>query len=191
LESEVNGEKINELNNRIKNDNQLIDNLNKLLLFEKEKNQILTKENQKLNDDINLLKINKFQLENEKNKFKEKIIILEKELNNKNSEINDYIIQIKKLNEDKNEIISINPGEKILSILFITQGNQDISNYSMACKDTDLFVKLEERLYNDYPNYKNHENYFMVNTRRILRFKTLKENKIKNNDIISVFAVDL
>ena len=191
MESEVNGEKINELNNRIKNDNQLIDNLNKLLLFEKEKNQILTKENQKLNDDINLLKINKFQLENEKNKFKEKIIILEKELNNKNSEINDYIIQIKKLNEDKNEIISINPGEKILSILFITQGNQDISNYSMACKDTDLFVKLEERLYNDYPNYKNHENYFMVNTRRILRFKTLKENKIKNNDIISVFAVDL
>ena len=191
MESEVNGEKINELKNRIKNDNQLIDNLNKLLLFEKEKNQILTKENQKLNDDINLLKINKFQLENEKNKFKEKIIILEKELNNKNSEINDYIIQIKKLNEDKNEIISINPGEKILSILFITQGNQDISNYSMACKDTDLFVKLEERLYNDYPNYKNHENYFMVNTRRILRFKTLKENKIKNNDIISVFAVDL
>ena len=191
MESEVNGEKINELNNRIKNDNQLIDNLNKLLLFEKEKNQILTKENQKLNDAINLLKINKFQLENEKNKFKEKIIILEKELNNKNSEINDYIIQIKKLNEDKNEIISINPGEKILSILFITQGNQDISNYSMACKDTDLFVKLEERLYNDYPNYKNHENYFMVNTRRILRFKTLKENKIKNNDIISVFAVDL
>ena len=191
MESEVNGEKINELNNRIKNDNQLIDNLNKLLLFEKEKNQILTKENQKLNDDINLLKINKFQLENEKNKFKEKIITLEKELNNKNSEINDYIIQIKKLNEDKNEIISINPGEKILSILFITQGNQDISNYSMACKDTDLFVKLEERLYNDYPNYKNHENYFMVNTRRILRFKTLKENKIKNNDIISVFVVDL
>ena len=159
-----------------------------MLLFEKEKNQILTKENQKLNDDLNLLKINKFQLENEINKFKEKIIQLEKELSNKNSEINDYIIQIKKLNEDKNEIISINPGEKILSILFITQGNQDISNYSMACKDTDLFVKLEERLYNDYPKYRNYETFFMVNTRRILRFQTLEENKIKSGDIITLFV---
>ena len=30
----------------------------------------------------------------------------------------------------------------------------------------------------------------MVNARRIFRFKTLEENKIKNNDIIHLFPID-
>ena len=70
----------------------------------------------------------------------------------------------------------------------MTQGNQDIVNYTIPCKSTDLFVRLEERLYNDYPKYRNYETFFMVNTRRILRFKTLEENKIKSGDIISLFT---
>ena len=57
----------------------------------------------------------------------------------------------------------------------------------MVCKNTDLFVKLEERLYNDFPKYKNYQNFFMVNVKGILRFKTIEENGIKNNDIISIF----
>ena len=69
----------------------------------------------------------------------------------------------------------------------MTQGNQDIVNFTIPCKSTDLFVRLEERLYNDYPKYRNFETFFMVNTRRILRFKTL-ENKIKSGDIISLFT---
>ena len=36
-------------------------------------------------------------------------------------------------------------------------GNQDISNYSMPCKKGDLFIKLEEKLYNDFPKYKNYD----------------------------------
>ena len=57
----------------------------------------------------------------------------------------------------------------------------------MACKSSDLLVRLEERLYDDFPKYKNYETYFMVNASRIYRFKTLEENNIKNNDIISLF----
>ena len=72
----------------------------------------------------------------------------------------------------------------------MTQGNQDIINYSMACKTTDLFSSLEERLYQDYPNYRNIEKIFMVNTNRISRNKTLEENNIKNNDIINIFPID-
>ena len=80
------------------------------------------------------------------------------------------------------------PGkEKILAVLFISQGNNDIFNYTMACKNTDLFVKLEERLYNDFPKYKNYQTFFKVDVRGILRFKTIEENGIKNNDIISIF----
>ena len=69
----------------------------------------------------------------------------------------------------------------------MTQGNQDIINYSMACRTTDLFSSLEERLYQDFPNYRNVEKIFMVNANRISKNKTLEENNIKNNDIISLF----
>ena len=69
-------------------------------------------------------------------------------------------------------------------------GNQDIGHYAVVCKNTDLFVRLEEKLYNDYPQFKNYETYFEVKTKRIKRFKTLDENKIKNGDIINVFIVE-
>jgi len=95
--------------------------------------------------------------------------------------------------KDKSELDNNNKkseSEKIISVLFMAQGNQDIINYSMACKTTDLFSSLEERLYQDYPNYRNIEKIFMVNTNRISRNKTLEENNIKNNDIINIFPID-
>ena len=66
----------------------------------------------------------------------------------------------------------------------MTQGNQDIINYSMACRTTDLFVSLEERLYQDFPKYRNITNIFKINDNKIFKDKTLEENNIKNNDII-------
>jgi len=54
----------------------------------------------------------------------------------------------------------------------------------MICKNTEKFIRLEEKLYNDYPKYSESENYFMVNGNRVSRFKTLDENKIKNSDNI-------
>ena len=95
--------------------------------------------------------------------------------------------------KDKSELDNNNKNSesgKIISVLFMTQGNQDIINYSMACKTTDLFSSLEERLYQDYPNYRNIEKIFMVNTNKISRNKTLEENNIKNNDIINIFPID-
>ena len=120
------------------------------------------------------------------NKLTEKNKELEKLLEEKNKEINDYIFKLS--NSSNNEqLISVKTGDKIIAVLFMTQGSQDIFNYTMACKTSDLFVRLEERLYHDFPKYRNYETFFMVNTRRIFRFKTLEENKIKNNDIISLF----
>ena len=71
----------------------------------------------------------------------------------------------------------------------MSQGTNDIYNYSMICKNTELFVRLEERLYDDFPQFKKIETIFTVDTRRILRFQTLDENQIKRNDIISLFVV--
>ena len=131
-------------------------------------------------------KIKELTLEN--NNLKNKINQLENIINDKNKEIQDNIFKINNLSGNNNNQIIFNPGDKILAVLFMTQGNQDIVNYTIPCKSTDLFVRLEERLYNDYPKYRNYETFFMVNNRRILRFKTLEENNIKSGDIISLFV---
>ena len=104
-------------------------------------------------------------------------------------------MEIKKLISQNNlhdnyEITSIKPGEKIMTVNFVSMGVSGIVNYSLVCKNTDLFVRLEERLYEDFPKFKEYETYFEVKTRRIKRFKTLKDNHIKINDVINVFVTE-
>ena len=91
---------------------------------------------------------------------------------------------------DNNNVNKKSESGKIISVLFMTQGNQDIINYSMICRTTDLFSSLEERLYQDFPNYRNVEKIFMVNANRIFKDKTLEENNIKYNDIICLFPTE-
>ena len=170
------------LQKEISNNNE-IDNLRRELKEEKNKNKKLQDTINNLNNIINQLKQEHYI---EINKMNEKNKELEKLLKEKNKEINDYIFKLS--NSSNNEqLISVKTGDKIIAVLFMTQGSQDIFNYTMACKTSDLFVRLEERLYHDFPKYRNYETFFMVNTRRIFRFKTLEENKIKNNNIISLF----
>ena len=165
--------------------NYEIDNLKRELEDEKKKNK-------KLQDTINhLKKEHNIEIEKYKSNLKkqiEKNKELEKLLEEKNKEINDYIFKLNNSGNNDQQLVSFKTGDKIMVVLFMTQGNQDIINYTIPCKSTDLFVRLEERLYNDYPKYRNYETFFMVNTRRILRFKTLEENKIKSGDIISLFV---
>ena len=39
---------------------------------------------------------------------------------------------------------------------------------------------MEEKLYEEFPEYKETDNYFLVNGNKVKRFKTIKENNIKN-----------
>ena len=149
------------------------------------------KKNKKLQDTINQLKKeHNIEIEKYKSNLKkqiEKNKELEKLLEEKNKEINNYIFKLNNSGNNDQQLVSFKTGDKIMVVLFMTQGNQDIINYGMPCKSSDLFVRLEERLYHDFPKYRNYETFFMVNTKRILRFKSLDENNIKNNDIISLF----
>ena len=116
--------------------------------------------------------------------MEDKMKSLEKDLNQKNIEIEKYK---SRTNENKNIITSIKPGEKIMGVNFVSMGTNDIGHYNLVFKNTELFVRLEERLYEDFPQFKDYETIFEVNTRRIKRFKTLDENNIKSNDIINIF----
>ena len=92
--------------------------------------------------------------------------------------------------EKKYSITSINEGEKIMSVNFVSIGKNDISNYSLPCKNSDSFELLEARLNHDYPDLKKYQTLYMVNTRKIDKLKSLEENNIKTNDIINVFILD-
>ena len=78
-----------------------------------------------------------------------------------------------------------------MAVNFVSMGNQDIGHYNLVCKNVDLFVSLEERLYEDFPKFKEYEAYFEVKTKRIKRFKTLEENNINTNDIINIFFIEI
>ena len=62
-------------------------------------------------------------------------------------------------------------------------GRNDIGHYNLICTKRDLFVKVEERLYKNFPQFTEYG-------KRIKRFKTLEQNKIKTNDIINIFTID-
>ena len=156
------------------------------LNIEKNNNKALKIENKKLNDIINSLKTQNIDLTN-------KIKILESPLNKLILELQNYKSNnnLKISNSYFNDLIlPALPGEKIMTLIFNSQGIQYVCNYGLACKNTNLFVRLEEILNNNFPELKKHDTYFMVNTRRIKRFLTLEENKIKNNDMINIFLID-
>ena len=159
--------KYNELLNQLDEEK----NKNKKLLEELNNEKIKVKE---LND-----KIKKY--ENSNNEYIKKIKELEELIKSKNAEINN-------LKNDNNEITTIKSGEKIIAIFF-TSNLQDI-HMPIPCKNTDTFVKIEEKIYNEYPKYKDYNTYLTVNGNVIKRFKTLEENGIKSGNTIIVNIYD-
>ena len=169
-------------NSQINNYIQQIVDLKKQLNDEKEKNKKLLVENNNLKEKIK-------ELDNEINKIQgleKQIKLLQNKLDQKNIEIQNIL----KTNKKPYEITSIEPGEKIIVVNFVSMATQEISNFGLECKNTDLFVSLEERLYEEFPQFKASDAYYLVNTKRIKRFLTLEQNGIKRNDIISIYFIE-
>ena len=62
------------------------------------------------------------------------------------------------------------------------KSNDQNIDYCLSCKTSTIFAQIEDKLYEEYPEYKGNDNYFMINGKRIERFKTIKENQIKNGN---------
>ena len=142
------------------------------LFISKEKDNIENIQKEKINE-----------LENKNTLLSEKV----KELKLKKEDIKNNINKDKiiKLLEEIEELkikrpIEILPNEKLITVIF--QSQEFI--YSIICKDTDIFAKIESKLYEKFPKYKESEQYFIVNGKKVNRFNTLKENGIKYSDII-------
>ena len=110
---------------------------------------------------------------------------LKKEKEDLNSKINIVINQNDIMN---NEILNLNNQIKDLELKTIIcvqfrSIHEDI-DFAILCKTTDIFVRLEEQLYERYPDLKETNNYFTCNGNVIEKSKTLEENKIRNSDKI-------
>ena len=64
-------------------------------------------------------------------------------------------------------------------------------NFSTFAKPNDNFTKIENILYNNYPKYREIENYFIVNGKKINKYWTIEQNGIKNNNIITLKTIDI
>ena len=98
----------------------------------------------------------------------------------KNQEISQLYMRINNKNDNG---LNFMPGDKIIGIGFESV-NQKIKNYVRAYKDTEITSRIEEKFYNEYPEFKEKETYLMLNANKIKRFKSLKENDVKDGDII-------
>ena len=176
---------------------------------EKNKNKLLNenieKSREEFEQNINLFKIELQQEKNKsyllqenynkmKNQYEEKLKQFNDLYRNGDNKkyLNESIIKTilekdKEINELKKKLsrypFELNEGEKIMTINFISD-NQKINNYSIICKNTDIFHNIEKRLYEEYKEFYESENYFTVNGNKIHKLKSLDENNIKNNDVI-------
>ena len=157
------------------NENQIIDLKNKINEYEKQINE----EKRKVKDLDKKLKENESKGGISSKYNSEKILELMEEINKKNKEIEQI----------RNSFpIKINPGEKLMTVIFVST-DQKI-HYAIICKNTDKFSTLENKLYDEYPEFSENENYFLVNGNRINRYKDLDYNKIKNSDIVTLFPIE-
>ena len=127
----------------------------------------------------------KKEIEEEKNKK----INLGKET--KESMIETIIEKDKEIKELKSKLskipFTLEEGEELMTIMFISS-NQRLY-YSVICKSTDEFHKIEGGLYKKFPEFAENENFFLVKGKKVNKFKTLEQNGIKDNDVIILMEI--
>ena len=90
------------------------------------------------------------------------------------------------MNLKSNASFNILPhNEKTISIIISSKDENII--FPIICKSTDNFKLVENIFYEKHPEYKNNNNTFIVNGRKINESKSLEENWIHNNSIIKIY----
>ena len=114
------------------------------------------------------------------NKLKEE----NQSLKNKIKTLDYKIKEMEFKNNEEYNISKFKPGDKIIS--FIISSLDQRINRSFACKNTDIFVDVEKKLYDNYPEFKDIDTYFLCNGNKIKRFRTIEENGIIDGQSIII-----
>lgn len=107
--------------------------------------------------------------------FQEQIDLKDKEL----KELKIELENIKKQNYNQNNNKDRMVHENEIASVFFTSNDQKI-NFAVSCLKSSIFAEVEEKLYKEYPEYRETNNYFLSNGKQILRFKTIEQNNIGN-----------
>ena len=150
---------INNLRNQLFNANQII-NEQKLKIQELQNNL------NNCNNIINTLNNNITNYQNIINQNNIELINLKMQLSN-------YIPN--NINVPNNSNINAND---MMCVNFIS-GDQQV-HYAVPCLKQNTFAEVEEKLYQQFPVYRETNNNFMANGKLVLRFKTIGENNIGN-----------
>ena len=126
--------------------------------------------NQKENSNIKTL-------ENEIKNLKNQLYLKENEINQMKLKIKNNNAKINLVNLD--DIIVIN---------FVSTDSS--ITHGIKCLETNTFAEVEEKLYQIYDEFRNTNNMFTIKGRTILRFKTLKENNIRDGDKVLLFRIE-
>ena len=107
-----------------------------------------------------------------------KINNLQNEINNKNNQLNQLREQLQNINLNNNQNIQNvqNNLQNDKCVAFITTDSSLF--YAIPCNGNSTFAEVEEKLYKEYPEYRETNNTFLANGTEILRFKTINENKV-------------
>ena len=145
-------------------------------------NSNLILENKQLKEKLTKAYKTKDELKAEIQELKYKISMAKSEnmnqINNLMNTIEQKDEEIKKLNMKlKNKGLS-----DIIAINIISSDNR--VRFPVSCKGDQPFYKVEEKIYQNYPEYEERQNIFLYNGYAIQRFKTINENKIKDGSII-------
>ena len=177
--------KYNAQSNNQNNNSSLQNEIEKLkreILRLNDENTLLKNENKRLKNDNQYLNNQIGVKDQNLNIYLSKINELNNTLNNKNNEIADLNNKMENLKLNNNSNYEYVRRNEMLSIQFKSIDQKVDISYS--CKNTDLFVRIEEMLYNEYPEYKDLNTYFTVGGHVVKRFRNLLENNIKDKDKI-------
>ena len=162
-------------------------NMNNHLLVELNKYK---DENVHLKQQVNNLQQENYQLKiqsqnNNNNQFvlsnyNSMINNLKNDLSNKEKEIKELKDKITNLENIKQYDNLFNT----ITVKFISVDGK--INCDIKCLESDIFAEVEEKLYEKYDEYRLTDNIFLVNGNKILRFKKMCENNIKNGEIIQI-----
>ena len=172
-----------------KSGKQINNNKDNNILIKNSKNQ---ESEQKLLSEIQNLKVQINQLTKDKKNLEEQLNI-EKSKNKTLTEQNNIfkiylhikdneIPKISKYVFDRN--LNGENGEKIVAINFMPL-DQSFSR-PIACNNHDTLAMLEQKIYNEYPQFKEINTYLTVGGEIKKRFKTIDENKIKDGSAIII-----
>ena len=146
-----------------------------------EKDIIIEEQKTKIEELTN--QIDNLKESNKGNYGKDRLIELLEEITKKDKEI-------KELKESQlNSPYTLKPGEKLFPLIFVSE--DQVIHYAIICKNTDKFKDIEDLLYSEYPEYGESENYFLVKGKKVNRFKTLKDNGLKNSDVVTLYPIEL